>query len=375
MPLIFELFGTRKPVATRYSVVRTAGMALPILLMALISTGFSQLTSQFQQESERPLLEAADALRPANNEQDLKSNLPLLKSTPDPITVTPYAKPIATSLTPIAPSVAAIPSSVTPRVVAAPDLDIRLPAKPATPTRELDRLSTNDVAGADRYTPEVLAVRKVYPSVGNIRTTRKPLGNTAFTFSENSSGFGTGLIFDERGYLVTNYHVVNGVDTIRVEIEGDNRELEQYSAVRIAIDAEHDLAIIKIDPPRKLTVAAWGTSSDLMLAERVIAIGNPFGYRGTITLGYISAIGRNIEEGTPLKYQSLIQTDAAINPGNSGGPLINTRGEVIGINVAIRANSHRIGFAIPIDDVRKSLETMISQLSGANPSATPPTTR
>lgn len=375
MPLIFELFGTRKPVATRYSVVRTAGMALPILLMALISTGFSQLTSQFQQESEWPLLEAADALRPANNEQDLKSNLPLLKSTPDPITVTPYAKPIATSLTPIAPSVAAIPSSVTPRVVAAPDLDIRLPAKPATPTRELDRLSTNDVAGADRYTPEVLAVRKVYPSVGNIRTTRKPLGNTAFTFSENSSGFGTGLIFDERGYLVTNYHVVNGVDTIRVEIEGDNRELEQYSAVRIAIDAEHDLAIIKIDPPRKLTVAAWGTSSDLMLAERVIAIGNPFGYRGTITLGYISAIGRNIEEGTPLKYQSLIQTDAAINPGNSGGPLINTRGEVIGINVAIRANSHRIGFAIPIDDVRKSLETMISQLSGANPSATPPTTR
>jgi serine protease Do len=215
----------------------------------------------------------------------------------------------------------------------------------------------------ERITPEVLAVRRTLPSVGNIHTEKAANpANNVFTSDKarKINGMGTGIVIDERGYMVTNYHVIADVDTIRVEFEDESRIKSSFIARKIRFDREHDLAIIKVDGVKPFKVMPSGTSSDLMLCEKVIAIGNAFGYDGTITLGYISALGRDVEANETVSYKNLVQTDAAINPGNSGGPLINMDGEVIGINVAIRANAQKIGFAIPIDDARKVIAKMMS---------------
>ncbi len=216
---------------------------------------------------------------------------------------------------------------------------------------------------SERVTAEVLAVRRTLPSVGNIHTEKAAAPSNNVFSSEKTrkiNGMGTGIIIDERGYMVTNYHVIADVDTIRVDIEDENRLKTSFIARKIRYDREHDLAIIKIDGTKPFKVMPSGTSSDLMLCEKVIAIGNAFGYDGTTTLGIISALGRDVEANETVSYKNLIQTDAAINPGNSGGPLINMDGEVIGINVAIRANSQKIGFAIPIDDARKTIAKMMN---------------
>lgn len=216
---------------------------------------------------------------------------------------------------------------------------------------------------SERMTPEVMAVRRTLPSVGNIHTEKAASpANIAFTSERTKkiNGMGTGIIVDEHGYMVTNYHVIADVDTIRVDIEDETGMKSSYLARKVRWDREHDLAIIKVDGPKPFKVMPSGTSSDLMLCEKVIAIGNAFGYDGTTTLGIISKLGRDVDANETVSYKNLIQTDAAINPGNSGGPLINMDGEVIGINVAIRANSNRIGFAIPIDDARKVIAKMMS---------------
>lgn len=212
-----------------------------------------------------------------------------------------------------------------------------------------------------RETPEVCAVRRALPSVGNIHTEKSanPNSQNNIFSSEKGrkiNGMGTGIVVDERGYMVTNYHVIADVDTIRVEFH----DKSSYLARRINVDRENDLALIKIDPLHPLKVMPSGTSSDLMLCEKVIAIGNAFGYQSTVTVGYISSLGRDVDANDTQFYRNLIQTDAAINPGNSGGPLVNLMGEVIGINVAIRAQAQKIGFAIPIDDARKIIAKLMS---------------
>jgi serine protease Do len=219
------------------------------------------------------------------------------------------------------------------------------------------------LSATERVTPEVLAAKRTLPSVGNIHTEKAANpSNSVFTSDKarKINGMGTGIVFDERGYMVTNYHVIADVDVIRVEFEDENRVRSSYIARKVRFDREHDLAIIKVDGAKPFKVMPTGTSSDLMYCEKVIAIGNAFGYDGTVTLGYISALGRDVEANETVSYKNLIQTDAAINPGNSGGPLINMDGEVIGINVAIRANAQKIGFAIPIDDARKVIAKMMS---------------
>lgn len=222
---------------------------------------------------------------------------------------------------------------------------------------------TNSVPASERITPAVQAVQRTLPAVGNIHTEKAASpANIAFTADKarKINGMGTGIVIDEHGYLVTNYHVIADVDTIRVDIEDEQGLKSSYIARRVRSDREHDLAIIKIEGSRPFKVMPCGTSSDLKLCEPVIAIGNAFGYDGTITLGVISKLGRDVDANETVSYKNLIQTDAAINPGNSGGPLINMEGELIGINVAIRANSNRIGFAIPIDDARKVIAKMMS---------------
>jgi serine protease Do len=159
------------------------------------------------------------------------------------------------------------------------------------------------------------------------------------------NGMGTGTIIDERGYILTNYHVVSDVRRIEITLD-DGRG---YTAELVAYEPTADLAVIKIPAPKPLPVIHFGTSADLMEGESVIALGNAFGYEQTVTRGIISALGRDVQVSDTQSYDDLIQTDASINPGNSGGPLLNIDGEMIGVNVAVRAGAQGIGFAIPID--------------------------
>jgi serine protease Do len=157
---------------------------------------------------------------------------------------------------------------------------------------------------------------------------------------------GTGFIIDKSGYIITNNHVVEDADKIKVKLK-DEREFE---ARVIGRDPQTDVALIKIDAKGDLPVAKLGRSADLKVGEWVVAVGSPFGLEQTVTAGIVSAKGRVIGSGP---YDDFIQTDASINPGNSGGPLVNMNGEVVGINTAIIAQGHGIGFAIPIDMATK----------------------
>jgi serine protease Do len=217
-------------------------------------------------------------------------------------------------------------------------------------------------ADDSRETPLVKAIRRARPAVVNIHSEKTaPYSPTDAAFSAGNprgrkiNGMGTGVIIDERGYIVTNHHVVNGVDSLRVTLDNGGN----YVATVVSEDPVRDLALLKIQSRDPLPVMPIGTSSDLMLGETVFAIGNAFGYENTITLGIVSALHRDVEVNDTQSYKNLIQTDAAINPGNSGGPLINVNGEIIGINVAIRAGAQKIGFAIPIDDARKVIADLM----------------
>jgi serine protease Do len=213
-----------------------------------------------------------------------------------------------------------------------------------------------------RRTPVVEVVERVRAAVVNIhseRTVHGPASEELFahTPSQNRiNGMGTGIIIDPRGYIVTNHHVVEDVSVIRIRLsDGTN-----YSARVLTRDSETDLALLKIDSGRPLPTMPLGTSSDLMVGETVIAIGNAYGYEHTVTVGVISAIKRDVTLNKEISYKQLIQTDASINPGNSGGPLLNINGELIGVNVAIRAGAQGIGFAIPVDSMLRVVADMLS---------------
>ena len=223
-------------------------------------------------------------------------------------------------------------------------------------------------------TPVVLAVRQARPAVVSIRGQKTVLEPVSSTDSDEESeaprqvnGMGTGTIIDERGYILTNYHVVSDVRRIEVTLD-DGRGCV---AELVAYDAAADLAVIKIPAPKPLTVIRIGTSSDLMVGESVIALGNAFGYEQTVTRGVISALGRDVQVSDTQSYDDLIQTDASINPGNSGGPLLNIDGEMIGVNVAVRAGAQGIGFAIPIDNALNVAAKLLNVQRLAQPMARP----
>lgn len=194
----------------------------------------------------------------------------------------------------------------------------------------------------------VKAVERVRPSVVNIHGEKTLAADERHAGAESArrvNGMGTGVIVDERGYILTNFHVVDGVRKIQITL-ADGRN---FVARLVANDTVTDLAVIKINVEEELPVAHIGTSADLMLGEPVVAVGNAYGYENTVTRGIISALHRSVQVTEAQQYSDLIQTDASINPGNSGGPLVNIDGEMIGINVAVRAGALGIGFAIPID--------------------------
>ncbi|MEP3480072.1 MAG: trypsin-like peptidase domain-containing protein [Fuerstiella sp.] len=220
--------------------------------------------------------------------------------------------------------------------------------------------SPSKVSHDPRHTPLVKAVKLCQDSVVNIHTERNGVEDTDSRFftpkARKVTGMGTGIIVDERGYIVTNYHVIQDVDTITVTLHNG----ETLMARPVSFDRKQDMAIIQVNATAPLSVMLMGTSTDVQLAEQVFAVGNPFGYGHTVTAGIVSALDRDVEVDETQAYENLIQTDASINPGNSGGPLLNVLGEVIGINVAIRAGAQRIGFAIPIDDARRTVARLLS---------------
>lgn len=170
---------------------------------------------------------------------------------------------------------------------------------------------------------------------------------------------GSGVIVDKNGYILTNNHVVDGADTIRVKLHGDSTE---YKARLIGADFETDLAVIKIDAGRPLAAAKIGNSDAVQVGDWAVAIGSPFGFEATVTAGIISALGREVSGAE--QFQRFLQTDAAINPGNSGGPLLNINGEVIGINTAIATQNggyQGIGFAMPINTAVKVYNSIIKE--------------
>jgi serine protease Do len=217
-----------------------------------------------------------------------------------------------------------------------------------------------------RRTPIVELVERVKGAVVNIHSERVIRGQAALdssgqeflglTPSQNRvNGMGTGIVIDQRGYIVTNYHVVEDVNFIRVKLaDGTTANAEV-----LARSHDQDLALLKIETSQPLPVMPIGTAQDLMVGEAVVAIGNAFGYEHTVSYGIVSAIKRDVTLNKDIAYKSLIQTDASINPGNSGGPLLNVHGELVGVNVAIRAGAQGIGFAIPVDTMVRVVGEML----------------
>ncbi len=197
---------------------------------------------------------------------------------------------------------------------------------------------------SNRYTATVRAIQQAEPAVVNIEG-NKPAVPSGGNEGQLVNGMGAGVIIDSRGFILTNQHVVQDVSKIEVTLHDGTQLVGRL----IDRDSDTDLALIKVDPKRKLPVVRCGTSSDLMRGEHVIAIGNPYGYHHSVTEGIISALHRDIPVNGVQEYPDLIQTDASINPGNSGGPLLNSDGEMVGINAAVRIGAQGIGFAIPVD--------------------------
>jgi Do/DeqQ family serine protease len=169
------------------------------------------------------------------------------------------------------------------------------------------------------------------------------------------SGLGSGVIFDKRGYVLTNFHVIKGADAVTLRLSSK----QEFRGRVVGTDPKTDLAVVRFDPGLELAVATLGNSDALKVGEWAIAIGNPFGLDQTVTVGVISATGRS-DVGIAT-YENFIQTDASINPGNSGGPLVNLRGEVMGINTAIVAAGQGIGFAIPANMVKRVIGQLLDR--------------
>ncbi len=238
------------------------------------------------------------------------------------------------------------------------------PATPAQPPNAAEALQSAFVSVAELVRPAVVHISPVQMA----RRRRPPVAPGPFAedpllkdfFDQffgprgpgrreefHQPGLGSGVIIDKRGYVLTNNHVVRGADGVLLRLASKR----EYQGRIVGADVTTDLAVIQFEPDVPVAVATLGNSDTLRVGEWAIAIGNPFGLDQTVTVGVISATGR-ADVGIAT-YENFIQTDASINPGNSGGPLVNLRGEVIGINTAIVATGQGIGFAIPANMVKR----------------------
>jgi len=220
----------------------------------------------------------------------------------------------------------------------------------AVPSNALTDVSQRDATLTSDESINVRIYRQASPAVANILT--KATEYDFFMDPVPVEGAGSGFVIDPRGYILTNYHVVEGAQSIEVVL-GDQTH---FPAKFVGADQRNDVALLKIDPKGKQLIALkLGDSGSLQVGQKVLAIGNPFGFQSTLTTGVVSALGRTVQTSQTTFIDEAIQTDAAINRGNSGGPLINTHGEVIGINSAIYTPSGTtagIGFAIPVNTAK-----------------------
>ncbi len=224
------------------------------------------------------------------------------------------------------------------------------PLNPVPIPPELLRLSDAD----EQINVRVYA--NVNRSVVNITSAAEATGLFG---DESASGTGSGFVIDRNGDILTNFHVVESADSVQVTLYDGST----HDAKVVGVDASNDIAVIRVQAPaEKLVPVPLGDSSKLMVGQKVLALGNPFGLERTLTTGIVSSLDRSLKAKNGRTIKGIIQTDAAINPGNSGGPLLNTRGEVIGMNTAILSQvgqSSGIGFAVPISTIKRILGPLI----------------
>jgi len=201
---------------------------------------------------------------------------------------------------------------------------------------------------------------RVSPSVVHVINLSDNGGALSLNAQEIPQGAGTGFVWDDEGHIVTNYHVVKGATGIQVTLSDQS----SYPAKQVWVHPDMDMAVIWIDAPKKnLHPVIVGSSHDLKVGQITYAIGDPFGLDQTMTMGIVSALGREIRSATGLPIQGVIQTSAAINPGNSGGPLLDSSGRLVGMTTAILSPSGAfagIGFAIPVDEINRIVPELIS---------------
>ncbi|OGP72125.1 MAG: peptidase S1 [Deltaproteobacteria bacterium RBG_16_50_11] len=219
--------------------------------------------------------------------------------------------------------------------------------------------STNTYSVTEDEKNNIAVYEKVADGVVNVTSTAVQMDFFFKPFP--TQGSGSGSIIDARGHVLTNHHVVANAQKLEVTLADGSK----WPAKLVGSDPDNDLAVIKIEAPReKLKVIPMGDSKNLRIGQKVLAIGNPFGFERTLTTGVISSLGRTIRSEVGTLIEDVIQTDAAINPGNSGGPLLNSAGEIIGINSAIISPSGGnvgIGFAIPVNTVKQVVPELIAK--------------
>ncbi len=218
--------------------------------------------------------------------------------------------------------------------------------------------TTLDVPLTEDETINIQVYAKLSPGVVNITSTT--LETTWFFEVVPRQGIGSGIVIDKKGHIVTNYHVIRNAERLEVTLYDE----ETYEAKTVGIDPINDIAVLQIDcPEEKLFPLQLGSSDDLKVGQKVLAIGNPFGLQLTLTTGIISSLDRTLRTDFGL-IEEIIQIDAAINPGNSGGPLLDRRGEVIGVNTAIfsrTGESAGIGFAVPVNTLKRILPDLLEK--------------
>jgi serine protease Do len=226
------------------------------------------------------------------------------------------------------------------------------PSSAAASTQPATTVST--VSTVNESSAIIAAYAKVAPAVVVIET------STASGFGQQVTGIGSGFIYNSNGWILTNRHVVEGASSLTVTLADGRR----FNGTVAQIDSTNDLAVVKINATG-LPTATLGSSASLQVGQLALVIGDPLGqFSNTLTTGIISGLNRQIDAGTGRslgeQLTNLIQTDAAINPGNSGGPLVNSAGEVIGVNTAAASSAQGLGFAIPIDDARAFMEAAVT---------------
>ncbi len=234
------------------------------------------------------------------------------------------------------------------------------PARPAPPAAAPARAPTpaQVVAGLDAE--ERINVR-VYETANKGVVNITSAGQGGLFGDEPTGGTGSGFVLDREGHILTNYHVVEGADALQVNLfDGSTLDADV-----VGVDPSNDVAVLQVEAPDSMLVPLpLGDTSALLVGQKVLALGNPFGLERTLTTGIISSLDRTLRAKNGRLIKGIIQTDAAINPGNSGGPLLNTRGEVIGMNTAIYSTAGQsagIGFAVPINAIKRILRPLIEQ--------------